>query len=325
MINNIDKNYDVVILTYKPSDILIDSLKMLLMQHLIPNNIIIYNTDKDLFLKNITNAELLLNLINDKNNNISVYHIDKKEFDHGRTRNIAFSKTSSKYVLFMTDDAVPYDDMLAENLIDGFYEYNDNLSKVAMTYARQIAKDNAKFTEKLIREYNYPDYDIIKDKSKEKILGIKNYFCSNVCAMYDRDIFMKCGMFHENLILNEDTFFIYDAINSGYKVIYKSNAKIYHSHNYTYKEQFSRNFDIGVSQKEKEEIFKNISSEKEGIKLIKFVTLNLLKKCKFISIIDFYIECCYRYFGFKAGKNFDKLSNDLCIKYANNKNYFIKK
>lgn len=325
MSNEIYKNYDVVILTYKPKDTLIKSLNMLISQNLKPQKILIYNTDKDLFFENITKKDDLLNIINDKNNNINVFHIKKSEFDHGRTRNIAFEKTTSHYVLFMTDDAVPFDYYLSENLISAFEKYDNNDIKVAMSYARQIANTDCSLQEKYIREYNYPDYDIVKEKSKEKLYGIKNYFCSNVCAMYDRDIFIKCGKFEEDLILNEDTFFIYNAINLGYSVIYASNAKVFHSHNYTFREQFSRNFDIGVSQKEKEDIFNKISSEKEGVKLIKYVIFNLLKHLHLISIIKFIIECFYRYRGFKLGKKFDILSNETCIKYAANKNYFIKR
>ena len=197
--------------------------------------------------------------------------------------------------------------------------------KIYMMLLIQIPKPDAKRKEKLIREYNYPPYDIVKEKSKEKIYGIKNYFCSNVCAMYDNDIFKKLGGFEENIILNEDTFYVYKAIQEDYKIIYKSDARVLHSHNLAYKQQFMRNFDIGVSQEEKKEIFDKIKSEKEGIKLLKYATKKMLSGLHFISFVDFVIDCVYRYLGFKKGKSFEKLSIDECIKYANNKKYFMKK
>ena len=132
-------------------------------------------------------------------------------------------------------------------------------------------------------------------------------------------IFESLGKFEEDIILNEDTFYVYFAINKGYKIVYKSNAKVYHSHNLSYKEQFSRNFDIGVSQQQKQEIFNSIKSEKEGGKLLKYTIIKLLKGFHFIALIDFIIDCAFRYFGYKTGRKFNTLTIEKCIKYSNNK------
>ena len=324
------KNYDVVILTYEPKDSIIDSLKMLMLQKILPNKIFICNTCKESFYKNISNKELLDSLLSGEYNEqfkdrIIITNITKSEFDHGRTRNEMVKLSNSDYVLFLTDDAVPCDESLSMHLLDAFSEYKTDEFKVAASYARQIANKDAHLKEKLIREYNYPNHDIIKEKSKEGELGIKNYFCSNVCAMYDREILISLGYFEEDIILNEDTFYSYHAIQNGYRIIYKSNARVFHSHNYTYKEQFNRNFDIGVSHKEKKEIFDKIPSEKEGVKLVKYVFMKMAAGFHFIMFIDFLIECVYRYLGFNYGKRFDELGNETCIRFASNKQYFLKR
>ena len=318
---NIDKKYDVIIMTHAPKDDLLVSIEKLSCQTIKPNKIIIYNTCKEKFDTRINDKATLYLIIDNKYKdlNIEIHHIEEDEFDHGKSRNDALKFCNSKYALFMTDDVIPYDNYMASNLIEAFDKYSDLDLPVSAVYARQIAKSDAKLKERYVREYNYPEYDIIKDKSKE------NYFCSNVCQMYDVNILKELGCFEENIILNEDTFFIYSAINSGYKVIYCSDAKVLHSHNYTYSEQFSRNFDIGVSQKEKDYIFKNINSKKEGLKLVKYVTIKLIKGMHFICLVDFLIECYFRLKGFKIGLNFEKLSIDECIKYASNKKYFKKK
>ncbi len=318
------KKYSVIILTHLPHDELIISIEKLLTQKILPEKIIIYNTNLVSFFKNIKDRLKLERLLYDNKNYIQLIHIDEKDFDHGKARNDAMKLVDTDYVLFLTDDAIPYNDELSENLLNAFTKYEKD-SKVAIAYARQLAKNNATLKEKYIREYNYPTYDIIKNKENEAKLGIKNYFCSNVCAMYDRNIFNKLLGFEENIILNEDTFYAYKAINNGYKVIYTSNAIVCHSHNYSYKEQLSRNFDIGVSQAEKYEIFKNIPSYNEGMKLIKYVCFNLIKGLHIFMIVDFLIECCFRLYGFKKGLHFKSLSNDECIRYASNKNYFLKK
>ena len=321
MSNNL-KDYSVVILTHKPSDELIVSLERLIDQTIMPKKIIVYNTDLINFFKNISDRFKLEKLLYDDKKFVQLVHISEDEFDHGKTRNDATRLVDSKYVLFLTDDAVPYNKYLCENLLSAFDRYSDE-RRVAVVYARQIAKDNAYLKERYVREFNYPDYDIVKDKNSEAKLGIKNYFCSNVCAMYDLDIFNSLGRFEENVILNEDTFYAYKVINKGYKVVYNSKALVYHSHNYTYHEQFSRNFDIGVSQALKPEIFNSLPSYGEGKKLVSYVILKLLKGLHIFKAVDFIIECAYRLLGFRKGISFDKLTNEECIKYACNKKFFL--
>ena len=321
------KNYDVVILTHEPKDSLFSSIDMFRRQTYKPKSIIIYNTDKDIFYKNLSNKygiDKVAASLKDENITLKKIDITEMDFDHGRARNESLNYVTSDYVLFMTDDAIPYDENMSQNLLSAFTEYSDDKSKVAVAYARQIAKVDATLKEKYIREYNYPDKDVVKEKSKEAELGIKNYFCSNVCAMYDVEIFNSLGKFEEDIILNEDTFYAYQSIQNGYKIVYRASAKVLHSHNLTYGEQFSRNFDIGVSQIDKKEFFKSIRSEKEGMKLIKYLVPKFIKGLHFISLFDFIIDCIYRYLGYKCGKNYKNLSIDKCIKYANNKKYFLK-
>ena len=92
-------------------------------------------------------------------------------------------------------------------------------------------------------------HDIIKSKDTLDLYGIKNYFMSNVCAIYDFKYFKQNNGFTENIILNEDTYFAYKIINDGYKVLYNSNALVYHSHNYSYIKQFKPKYSIRISGK----------------------------------------------------------------------------
>lgn len=322
---NISNDYSVIILTHAPKDDLIMTLKMLLRQSILPKKILLYNTNESIFYDKISEKKILKNLIFENRNIIQIYNILEQSFDHGKSRNDAMRMIETDFALFLTDDAVPYDDKLCENLIETFKANKTDSEKVAAIYARQIAKTNSRLSEKYVREFNYPDYDIIKNKNTEDKLGIKNYFFSNVCAMYDRSIFEILGGFEENIILNEDTFYSYKAINEGYRIIYSSKSLVLHSHNYTFKEQFNRNFDIGVSQSEKKEIFDKIPLTKEGYRLTRYVTIKLLKGFHFIEIMRFIIECAYRYMGYKKGYNYKNLSLDCCIAYSSNKEYFKKK
>ena len=73
-------------------------------------------------------------------------------------------------------------------------------------------------------------------------------------------------------------------VQQGYSVAYTADAKVYHSHNYSGKQQFHRNFDLGVSQAEHPEIFEGVPSEGEGIRLVK-KSLNYLLRTGHIWLI----------------------------------------
>lgn len=317
--NSIIKKFDIIILTHKPKQYFVETLKKINTQVILPEKVIIYNTDENSFFDNIDREEYEL-IVKDLKYIYEVYHITKQDFDHGKTRNIASLKSNTPYLMFLTDDAVPFDEYLTKNLLSSF---NDD--KVALSYARQIPRDNSMLKERYIREFNYGDNDIIKDINTEKIYGIKNYFCSNVCSMYNKSIFELLGRFDENIILNEDTFFAYKAIRNGYKIVYKSNAKIIHSHDYTYIEQFKRNFDIGVSHIDKADIFNRLPAESEGKKLVFYVLGKLIKEFRILEAVDFINECIFRYLGFKDGKKYNSLGYKNCLKKTNNKQYFINK
>ena len=146
----------------------------------------------------------------------------------------------------------------------------------------------------------------MKEKTTESKYGIKNSFCSNSCCMYDKNIFRKLKGFKEDIIQNEDMLYAYKAIEKGYKIIYKASAIVIHSHNLSYMEQYKRNHDIGVFQKENSEIYDKYVSEKEGVRLTKVVIGKILKEGHILEGIDFIIECAFRYFGYKSGKKVKK-------------------
>lgn len=69
-------------------------------------------------------------------------------------------------------------------------------------------------------------------------------------------------------IFNEDMIFAAGMIQKGYSLAYCADARVIHSHNYSGLEQLHRNFDLAVSQADHPEIFQNVPSEKEGMRLV---------------------------------------------------------
>ena len=49
-------------------------------------------------------------------------------------------------------------------------------------------------------------------------MGIKTYFCSNVCAAYKKDIFEKLGGFVDRTIFNEDMIYAGNLIQQDIRL-----------------------------------------------------------------------------------------------------------
>lgn len=303
---------DVVIPVYKPGEELKQLLHKLSIQSVEVHKIILMNTEEEYWIEYIRNFSEI-----NQYDNIEVHHITKDEFDHGNTRNIGISYSEAEYILLMTQDAMPKDEFLVERLLKNFEN-----SKVAVAYGRQLPKEDCRVAEKYTRSFNYPDKSRLKSKEDIETLGIKAFFCSNVCAMYKRELFDKLGGFTGKTIFNEDMIFAGNAIKEGYFIAYEAKAEVIHSHNYGNMEQFHRNFDLGVSQREHPEVFSGIKSESEGINLVKKTTVYLWKNhCK-MQILPMIIQSGFKFIGYRLGKNYTKLSKSFVIKCSMNKSYW---
>lgn len=284
---------DVVILTYKPDRGLIDILFRLEEQTVTPGKIILINTERA-YMDELMSRDKRLEAFD----NIEIHHISKEEFDHGGTRKKAALYSDAAFLIYMTQDAYPADNMLVESLLKPF-EDDDS---IAVSYARQLPREGASPIEAYNRIFNYPDGDIKKTKADVKRLGIKTYFCSDVCACYRRDIYDKLGGHIEHTVFNEDMIYAHGAVENGYSIYYASSAMVVHSHDYTVAEQYRRNVNLGRSQAEHPEIFDQVPSEGEGKKLVKGCVSYLIKNGYWYLIPRFIMLCAGRYLGYRKGK-----------------------
>jgi len=173
--------------------------------------------------------------------NCKVIAINRANFDHGTTRNLAVFEVSSKFAIFLTQDAIPADDYMIAELIKPMQVD----SNIAICYGRQLPRPNATPLESFAREFNYPAKSILKTKNDIETLGLKIFFCSNACSAIRCSIFKKLGGFKNDVIVNEDMLFAAKAILHDYSVYYSAVAKVYHSHSYSLLQTVRRYFNIG--------------------------------------------------------------------------------
>lgn len=257
---------------------------------------------------------------------IRILEIPVREFDHGGTRRRAVRNTPCDIFVMMTQDAVPKNDMLIENLtaplISQMTERTPNGTVIACVYGRQLPGRDSSPYEKLSRLHNYSELSRTKTGEDIKKLGIKAFFCSDVCCAYRRDIYEECGGFVRSTVFNEDMIMARRFLDKGYAVRYEATAAVIHSHDYSAMEQLRRNFDLGASQAMFPDVFGGISSESEGIKFAVSSIKLLIKKGRPLLVPGFCIQCFFKLVGYRLGKKYASLPNAVIMKLASNKNYW---
>lgn len=300
------KIVDIVIPTYRPGDEFQELISRLKKQDYPVRTIYVVNTETGVFPEELC-----------EKNEIKVVHISKSEFDHGGTRDMMMSWSDAEIVVFMTQDAMPANSQLISKLVSGFSE-----DLTGAVYARQLPKEDCSIIEKYTRKFNYPESSVVKSQEDIQKMGIKTFFCSNVCAAYRRDIYEEMGGFEKHTIFNEDMILAGKMVLNGYKIRYEADARVIHSHNYSGRQQFHRNFDLAVSQAEHPEVFNGIKSESEGIRLVKQTAVYLLKIKKPWLIVRLVYQSGCKYLGYKLGYHYKSLPNWLIYICTMNREYW---
>lgn len=304
-----DTKIDIVIPVYKPGAELKELLRRLSLQNLKIGNVYLMHTKDG---NNLKQSELTAAY-----DNIIIEEIDLDEFDHGGTRDKGIRMSDSEYVLCMTQDAVPADRNLTVRLMEAMSD-----SDVAVAYARQLPRKDCNLLERYIRAFNYPAKSMVKQKEDLRRLGIKTYFCSDVCALYRKELYVRQGGFEKRVIFNEDMLYAAKSIQNGYKIVYAADAKVIHSHNYTNRQQFRRSFDLAVSQAQHPEVFDGVKSEKEGIRMLKNTAIHFIRNRHPMMVVRLLTSSAAKYLGYLAGKHYKALPTKIVEKCSMSPGYW---
>lgn len=299
---------DVIIPTYKPGKEFEKLIGRLQKQEYPIHKIIIINTRTDIFPEELDRS----------NYEIEITHIEPDQFDHGGTRNMGAGMSDADIVVYMTQDAIPVD----EKLIGTFAKIFEENPDIGIAYGRQLPREECNIIERYTRRFNYPEKSLIKTKEDLPKLGIKTFFCSDVCAAYRRNYLLSAGGFENPTIFNEDMIFAGKRIYAGDKVAYVAEAKVIHSHNYTGRQQFHRNFDLAVSQAQHPEVFEGVPSEGEGIRMVKATAKYLVRNGYPWKVFMLVYQSSCKYIGYFLGKRYEKLPMWLILKCTSSRKYW---
>ena len=232
------------------------------------------------------------------NAGLDVEIIPKEEFCHGRTRNYAYKKSKEfDLIIYMTQDAIFYDNQSLKNIINGFNDIN-----IAISFGRQIPNIGAMPIESHARIYNYPDKSRIVSLHDKYEIGFKITFNSNSFSAYRVAALNDINGFPNNVSFGEDAYVAGKVLLKNWKILYNANSKVYHSHNYTCLQEYKRYKEIGNFHSQNKWIFENFGTpENEGLNFIFSEISYLLSNNKLMLVPYAVLKTIYKYVGYKIG------------------------
>ncbi len=316
---NENKTVDVAIPAYKPSPEMGKLLDRLLHQSYPVHQIHITNTDSSGWPDALQQAIEKMNR-GEKGERILMTHISKEAFDHGGTRDAMMRESGADYVLFLTQDVEEISLHLVEYMVRALASPG-----VAACYGRQLPRKQADPLETFTRQFNYPKEGHLQKKEDLPVTGIKTFFCSNVCSMLKRKVYLDLGGFPHHTIFNEDMIYGARVIEAGYAIQYEARATVVHSHHYSGKQQLKRNFDLGVSHGMFPQVFEGVPAEGEGLRLVRKTAAYLWKNGQVLWIFPLLYQSGCKYLGYRLGKAYRHLPRSLCLRWSSNPGFWAKK
>ncbi|HFL3236585.1 TPA: glycosyltransferase family 2 protein [Clostridioides difficile] len=178
--------------------------------------------------------------------NIILKKISPKDFQHGKTRNLGASLARGEFIVFITQDALPYDRDWLKNLVSCF-ELDENIVGV---FGRHLPYEDCDIFEKhnIISHFNNfgSDTTIYYLDDRERYDREEGYR-HLLCYYSDNSSAMRKSVWehipYPEVDFAEDQLWARQIIEKGYKKAYSPHSVVYHSHNYTFRQQFKRYYD----------------------------------------------------------------------------------
>ncbi|MBN1392850.1 MAG: glycosyltransferase [Sedimentisphaerales bacterium] len=282
------KMISVIIPTHNASKLLPSLLKRLQMQTARDYELIVIDSSSSDDTVDIT-----------KSHRADVITIPRLEFDHGGTRTLAAMKAKGDILIYLTQDALPYNEYAVENIVRPLVEDRN----IGAAFGRQLPHPDASLFAEHLRLFNYPQTSYARTLRDKEKYGIKTAFLSNSFAAYRKSVLEEIGYFKNGLSFGEDTCAAAKMLLKGYKIAYVAEAMVLHSHNHTIRQDFIRYFDMGKFHKRENWLLKEFGkAEGEGIKYVKSEFKFLLRRKRFDLFPEFVLRLIMKYSGYTLGK-----------------------
>ncbi|MBR4152165.1 MAG: glycosyltransferase family 2 protein [Selenomonadaceae bacterium] len=237
-----------------------------------------------------------------KNFGFEVLTIRRENFNHGATRQFALEHLLKKFpldvIIFLTQDVLLREEQSLAKLVKIF----DEDKSVGLSYGRQLPHENATNEAKFLRAFNYPPESQLRSLDDRKIYGLKTAFASNSFAAYRVEALRGVGGFPLNVPLSEDMYVAAKMLLYGLKIFYAADAQVYHSHNYTAAQEFSRYIQIGKFHAQESWIRETFGSAEGAGKKFVLMKLAALAKENPLDCAGAIFRDAAKFFGYRLGR-----------------------
>lgn len=178
---------------------------------------------------------------------VEVTEIAQHEFGHGRTRNLGASLARGKYLVYLTQDAIPANGRWLSSLTNTL----EQDSRVAGAYSRWLPKAKCSpIDARLIRDMFGPTKETrsLEGLEETDVLAHMPHMMrfSNVSSCLRRTVWQSIR-FDSSLQYAEDQQWARAVLESGHTIVYEPRSVVYHSHSDPLKLRFKREFDAGIA------------------------------------------------------------------------------
>lgn len=221
-----------------------------------------------------------------------------RQFNHGLTRNELLNAARTKYVIFMTQDALLFDNIACQKLVEFTLENN-----LAAAYGKQLPRSDASFTEQFLRADNYQSESYIVCKYDSDRRGFKKIFSSNSFCVYDRELLLQVGGFRSTHF-GEDALAFLDFYKAGLSFGYCAESSVVHSHSYNFRQELMRNIQIGRFRRNTyEEVERLCGLDTSGSDHIKAILKEASKNLSLQDMLACLLYITARGIGYTMGRN----------------------
>ena len=297
---------DVVIPVSRPDVRLRALLDALTRQSVRPAHILIINAEekywKEEYTKDHPEAE--------------IYHVGRSEFVHGTVHNLGAGLVSAEAAVFLTQDVLPADDRMISKLLRML-----RTEGVGLVYGRQIPERRSGILDGYELLMRFPEESSFRTEEDIDTYGRNAFFCSNICAAYDMEIFRTLEGFPEDCIAAEDQLYAAKVLAAGWRVAYCAGAAVYRNVRLSNTDCFRKSFDEGVAYALHPEIAGNVRdlADEEGTERIR-QSLEAAGLSGYRPRFEWRQRI--RKMGFRLGMRFRKLPAAMVTECSSNRRYW---
>ena len=181
----------------------------------------------------------------EKHGNLTLRKINKESYSHGRTRQWAAEQSSAEFMVYLTQDAVPANSFLLQEMIEPFRINHKVVAVLGRQQPRVYCFPAMKYDiNAVFNEQGVADATTLWSNRDLSLKGhyTKESFYSDVCSAAPR-AFLLDEIPYRDVAYSEDYEYGKDIIDAGYIKAYNSKAVVVHSNDVLLSEYRQRIFD----------------------------------------------------------------------------------